>query len=302
MDAVVLTPAKVVMQNASAAAATTATATGLTLVEGIKSFVTNLPNIVDIGLGLGTTIWFYYLLKVPWNLYLSARRIRIEGEESIEQGIKPDEGNLEKIRKLELSLFAGVCAAHAFSALGVFGVAWLTEERFLKKSTAFIFLGAAIVRPALEYRRHIMARIETLRSRIRYPTNHVQIMLQKIDDLTSRVAALEEDNKQNKKDLAKLIETTIPDIQAAASALAKTEESHHRQISTKLASDVEAIKNQATSDRNNISAKFQDVSKKFESTIIELSADKKILEGIRGFLGIVKESLWEGNNRSTIGQ
>jgi len=299
MDAVVFTPAKVVMHSATTTAASTAAQTGLTLMEWIKSIASNLPNIVDLGIGLGTTLWFYYLLKVPWNLYLSARRIRIEGEESIEQGIKPDEGNLEKIRKMEFALFVGVCAAHVMSAVGVYGLAWLTEERFIKKSTSLLFVGAAFVRPALEYKRHILARIETLRSRIRYPTNHVQIMLQKIDDLTSRVTALEEDNKRHNKELAQLLEKTVPEINSTISALTRTEESHHRQLSTKIASDVEALKNQASSDRANVTSKFQEVSKKFESTIIELSADKKILEGIRGFLGIVKESLWEGSRQRT---
>jgi len=267
--------------------------------EWVKSISMNLPNIVDIGLGLGTTLWFYYLLKVPWNLYLSARRIRIEGEESIEQGIKPDEGNLEKIRRLELSLFAGVCAAHIISAVGVWGLAWLTEERFLKKSTAFVFVGAAFIRPALEYKRHIMARIEILRTRIRYPTNHVQIMLQKIDDLTKRISTLEEDNKKNKKDIKQMQDTDIPAIQGSLESLTRTQDSQHKQLSAKITHDTDALKSQATSDRNNVNSKFNEVSKKFESTIIELSADKKILEGIRGFLGIVKESLLQSPGNSS---
>jgi len=296
--------AKVTIQNAASVAASTAANTGASLMDWIKTLSHNLPNIVDIGLGLGTTLWLYYLLKVPWNLYLSARRIRIEGEESIEQGVKPDEGNLEKIRKLEFSLFLGVCAAHVLSAVGVYGIAWLTEERFLKRSTSLLFVGAAFIRPALEYKRHIMARIQTLRSRIRYPTNHVQIMLQKIDDLTQRVSVLEGDNKSNKKDLEKLLHTEVPELKSSLVALTRTQETQHKQVTTQLQRDFDSIKNQATADRNNVNAKFNELSKKFESTILELSADKKILEGIRGFLGIVKESLWQqqggGNSSASV--
>jgi len=190
--------------------------------------------------------------------------------------------------------------------LGVWGIAWLTEERFIKKSTAFLFVGAAFVRPALEYKRYIVARIETLRARIQYPTNHVQIMLTKIDDLTKRINTLEKDNEKNKERLTDLQNTTIPDIRTSIStlsktqeALAKTQETQHKSLTSRIASDVEAIKSQATADRGNVNTKFVEISKKFESTIIDLSNDKKILEGIRGFLGIVQESLWQPQNRSS---
>jgi outer membrane murein-binding lipoprotein Lpp len=290
---VVVTPAKVVLQNATSTASNLASNTGASLADAFKSFSTNLPNIVDIGLGLGTTMWLYYLLKVPWNLYLSARRIRIEGEESIEQGIQPEAGNMDKIRKLELSLFAGVVAAHVFSAFGVWGMAWLTDERFIKKSTALVFVGAAFVRPALEYKRHISARIETLRNRIHYPTNHVKIMLSKIDELTRKVQDLEADNKRNKEYLSELQDKILPEIRNTQSTQAKAQERETKSIRDKLTQDVDAIRNQASADRNSVNTKFNEISKKFESTIIELSNDKKILEGIRGFLEIVKESFWQ---------
>jgi len=290
---VVVTPARVVLQNATSTASNLASNTGASLADAFKSFAANLPNIVDIGLGLGTTVWLYYLLKVPWNLYLSARRIRIEGEESIEQGIQPEAGNMDKIRRLELSLLAGVCAAHVFSALGVWGMAWLTDERFIKKSTALVFVGAAFVRPALEYKRHIVARIETLRNRIHYPTNHVKIMLNKIDELTRKVQDLEADNKRNKEYLSELQDKILPEIRNTQSTQAKAQERETKSIRDKLTQDVDAIRNQASTDRNSVNTKFNEISKKFESTIIELSNDKKILEGIRGFLEIVKDSLWE---------
>jgi outer membrane murein-binding lipoprotein Lpp len=189
--------------------------------------------------------------------------------------------------------FAGVVAAHVFSAFGVWGMAWLTDERFIKKSTALVFVGAAFVRPALEYKRHISARIETLRNRIHYPTNHVKIMLSKIDELTRKVQDLEADNKRNKEVLSELQDKILPEIRNTQSTQAKAQERETKSIRDKLTQDVDAIRNQASADRNSVNTKFNEISKKFESTIIELSNDKKILEGIRGFLEIVKESFWQ---------
>jgi len=261
-----------------------------------------LPNFVDLAIGFSVGGWLFFLIRVPWNLYLSARRVRLEGEENTEQGVKPDEGFLEKTRQLEKGLLIVVISAHLISAFGVYGIAWMTAESFIKKSTALIFIGAIFIRPLIEFKRHVVHRIETLKSKIRYPANHVQQLLTKIEIVSNKVEQLEHNNKKSTETLEKLLDKTIPEMKDTQNTLALREDNHHKALQSKIKDEVSAlstttstsikdIKTQLSTDRQIVVTNFAEISKKFDSTVTEISNDKKILEGVRGFLEIVRQSL-----------
>lgn len=68
------------------------------LVEKAKAFV---PNAMGLGIGVVTGICFLGVVKLPWNVYFTARETRVELEESVHRGLKVDENDLVDIKSLE---------------------------------------------------------------------------------------------------------------------------------------------------------------------------------------------------------
>jgi len=260
----------------------------------IKSVGDFIPNLLDIAFGLGTTVWIYYLIKIPWGLYFKARKGRIDGQESRENGIEQDEDTIRKLKDIENRLLVASLAAHFFSALGVYGFAYLTGGRWIRPHTSLLFLGSAILRPAWEFHFHIRARIEQLVKRIQYPKAYIEQLLHDVATLKRK----EESNEQDRKAVQLQLQTNIDN-------LTEKERGDVKRCMEKETQDVRHLQDQITVLQNKLAELeitikksnektlhyFEKIEVEFNDALSKLSADKKMIEGVRAFMQLVRENL-----------
>eukprot|EP01125_Pyxidicula_operculata_P014952 TRINITY_DN5043_c0_g1_i1.p1 TRINITY_DN5043_c0_g1~~TRINITY_DN5043_c0_g1_i1.p1 ORF type:complete len:290 (+),score=71.08 TRINITY_DN5043_c0_g1_i1:299-1168(+) len=251
----------------------------------------HLPSLVDLVIGVGTTVWLYYLIKFPWNLYLSARRARIDGEESQQQGEQQDPKLLQNVKKIEKSLLFGVLAAHTLSAAGVYGIAWLTEGKYISPHAAYLFVGAAIVRPAYEFHSYLHNRIEQLRQRIHYPKDYVT-------DLINRVNTVEYQTKTHEGYIKALREETLVNHSKQLDKNEKNINQHIEKTKQKLRdlenqvhSTKSALQSEYNSTKSASASHLQRLETKFEENMVRLEADKTMLQGFKQFMGLLRDNL-----------
>jgi len=261
------------------------------LIKNVSEFI---PNLLDLSFGLGTTVWIYYLIKIPWGLYFKARKGRIDGQESRENGIEQDEDTIRKLRDIENKLLVASLSAHVFSALGVYGISYLTGGRWIRPHTALLFLGSAILRPAWEFHFHIRARIEQLVKRIQYPKAYVEKLLHDVDVLQRN----EKTNENDRKAVQLQLQTSINDLSEKLKGDVK-------RILEKEGQDVKSLHDQITLLQNKlfeleVNVKknnektllyFEKIETEFSDALTKLSADKKMIEGVRAFMQLVRENL-----------
>eukprot|EP01124_Arcella_intermedia_P004879 TRINITY_DN1280_c0_g1_i1.p1 TRINITY_DN1280_c0_g1~~TRINITY_DN1280_c0_g1_i1.p1 ORF type:complete len:274 (+),score=44.67 TRINITY_DN1280_c0_g1_i1:8-829(+) len=271
------------MSSTTSSSVTTTTTTliarGGSIFDNAKGLLDNLPNVIDVALVLGTTGWLYFIMKVPWNLYLSARQKRIDADESKEQGVKQDEQSLAKLKGLETRLLGGVLATHIASAIGIYALAWLTGERIIKTSSCFIFLGSAFFRPSLEMHRYLRKRIEILGGRVAYPTHYVHELIGRLNNVEAKAESSVQrlnDGDESFKRISKRIDD-----------LSSLEGRHEAQLTKR----VQELEERLANNRKAFDHSIVQISKKFEETIVDLQADKKMLEGVKMFLQLVRENL-----------
>jgi len=272
------------------------------LIKNVSEFI---PNLLDLAFGLGTTVWIYYLIKIPWGLYFKARKGRIDGQESRENGIEQDEDTIRKLRDIENKLLVASLSAHVFSALGVYGISYLTGGRWIRPHTALLFLGSAILRPAWEFHFHIRARIEQLIKRIQYPKAYVEKLLQDVDVLKRNEKTNEDDRKAVQVQLQTNIDNLRSKEERDINDLAERLKFDVKRILEKEGQDVKQLHDQITILQNKLVELEVNVKKNSEKTLIyfekieaefsdaltKLSADKKMIEGVRSFMQLVRENL-----------
>jgi len=270
-----------------------------------KGFLIFLPNLIDLAFGLGTIVWIYYLIKIPWGLYFSARKGRIDGQESRELGIVKDAETIEKLKTIENRLLITSLAAHCLSALGVYGFSYITGGQWIKPHTALLFLGSAVVRPAWETHIHVRTRIEQLLRRIQYPKPHVEQLLNDVSTLEQK----EPRDEENIKRLQKEHEEQVITINSR-------EESDIKRYMDKHSSDVNRVIEKEVIDisgyhehlvildkkikdlesairRNNEKTVqyFDKIENQFFDSLKQLNADNKMIEDVRSFLKSTRENI-----------
>jgi len=272
------------------------------LIKNVSEFI---PNLLDLSFGLGTTVWIYYLIKIPWGLYFKARKGRIDGQESRENGIEQDEDTIRKLRDIENKLLVASLSAHVFSALGVYGISYLTGGRWIRPHTSLLFLGSAILRPAWEFHFHIRARIEQLSKRIQYPKAYVEKLLHDVDILQRN----EKTNEDDRKAAQLQLQTNINDLRSKEdrdiSDLSERLKGDVKRIFEKEGQDVRHLQDHITLLQNKLAELeinvkknnektllyFEKIEAEFTDALTKLSADKKMIEGVRAFMQLVRENL-----------
>jgi len=223
-----------------------------------------IPNILDIGFGVGTTVWIYYLIKIPWGLYFKARKGRIDGQESKEHGIEQDEDSVRKLYYLERRLLVASLSAHVVSALGVWGISYLTGGKWIRPHAALLFLGSAILRPAWEFHFHIRARIEQLIRRIQYPKAYVEKLLADVATLEIK----ENQNEQGLKSIREQHDNDINDVRAK-------EDRDVRDLSVGLTADLRRASDKEQKDINNLQDQIVVLQKKNSGDRVKCEEDER---------------------------
>jgi len=273
--------------------------------DAFKAIGDFIPNIVDLGFGLGTVVWIYYLIKIPWGLYFKARKGRIDGQESKSVGIQQDDETIQNLYTIEKRLLAVSIFGHVISALGVYGIAYLTGGKWIRPHTSLLFLGSAILRPAWESHFHIRARIEQLIKRIQYPKAYIEKLLEDVSDLQRKVT-------QNERNILSSQEKHLEELQQISSIhavdITEINNRHTKDIKTitvKQQQDIRHLQEQVDTftikinqieEHSKKSAEktvfyFERLEQEFNDALTKLSADKKMIEGVRSFMQLIRENL-----------
>jgi hypothetical protein len=68
------------------------------IVSNVKAIV---PNAMDLGIGVATGIWFYTVVKVPWDIYFTSRDVRLDAEDSVKLGLHVDPKSVRDAKSFE---------------------------------------------------------------------------------------------------------------------------------------------------------------------------------------------------------
>jgi len=257
--------------------------------EFFRSIGDHIPNIVDLAFGVGTMVWIYYLIKIPWGLYFKARKGRIDGQESKANGIEQDDESIYKLYSIEQRLLVASIAAHVFSALGVYGISYLTGGRWIRPHTSFLFLGSAILRPAWEFHFHVRTRIEQLIRRIQYPKAYIEKLLDDVDNLKrnetkneNEVKSIKERHQADIRELHSKLDTEVADINQRHAQNIQRITDKQQQDYRHMQDQVHALQTKIQEMEVNSKKSsektvfyFERLEQEFNDALSKLSADKK---------------------------
>jgi hypothetical protein len=60
-----------------------------------------LPNMMDLGIGIATGVWFLTILDGPWSRHFSFKETRQRADECIDRGIKIDDEVHSELKSFE---------------------------------------------------------------------------------------------------------------------------------------------------------------------------------------------------------
>jgi hypothetical protein len=237
------------------------TIVALALIGAVVTGHVPLGTALEIGMGLASLVWLFFLVKIPWDLYFTARAARLDGEESLRENIAVPVDRLHELGQLEKKLLTAALTAHAVTATGVWLMARYSPG-VVHGSFAWLFLGSAALRPAWEVYLYLRTRLQQLAGQMRFPRNDVQKVLNEQRELTNRVAALEKNLGERAQELQ---------------ARCGKNEALLGQYTGAHATDVIALRK-----------KLEELSHKLEDVTARVSTDEELITGIRAFARVFR--------------
>lgn len=241
---------------------TFATVVGFATILAIYTERLSLAAAMDIGLLLASLTWLFFLVKIPWDLYFTARKARSDGQESQRLGIEGVEGKTRLLRTMERFLLIGALGGHALTAVGVYALGSFRPD-LVSREFGWLFVASAALRPAWEGYGYLRQRVRELASEVRYPREDVTTLGARVSDLRS-----------SQKDLQH--------------QLAKA----RRELNTRL-QQLEVSTHQLQSQQIAESARLEKqtvrLSHRFEEVVEKMSSDQDLLAGVRAFARMLRE-------------
>jgi len=287
-----------------------ATITG-TVLPGLTNFFRtisdSLPSLFDMVLGLGTTFYWYYLVRTPWDNYFATRSAAILLEKNKEEGLEVNEKDYRDAKYYETWLLRGALGLHIFSAAGVYGISRLTDAKFINAKTAWIFLASALIRPALAAHSFVKKRIAEIFGRAENAANRPEPEYVKFRRELVEFSARIVDHTDFVKQMR---EHTLPEISENHAKLSKIVNQNQQKEKEDFESLLRQIRETSqhcqganqelkTSIQKNAKLnleQFDTVSRKFEETVTKLDSDKRMIEGVKAFCQLVRANLLENQN------
>lgn len=217
---------------------------------------------LNIGMLLACLSWMFFLVKIPWDLYFSARKARIDGEESQRQGIEGVGDKTRLLAKMEAALLWAALAAHALTAVFVYALAVFQPE-LVQPGFSLLFILSVALRPAWEGYGYLRKRLSELASQVRYPRQDIQLVQLRLAELKNSYDMLE-----RALDLAqKNSETRLQQLDFAQKQL----------------------QSQHISDNAQLEKRLVQLSHRFEEVIEKMSSDQDLLAGVRAFARMLRQ-------------
>ncbi len=210
------------------------------------------------------------VLKLPWDIYFEARGLVLDQEESARAGITVDADERAYAAKTSKRLLSLCVFTHLFAAALCASVSYVSGGK-VGYTFAVFFLISTAFRPLGSFYGHMKKRLLELRKRARYPR----------EDVLNLVSQVKENNaagRHNREQIA-VLQQLIEEHQLDATRLRERTERH-----------VTELDNRQVALGQSFESKVDRVCREFENSIARLTKEKEILEGMRAFVRLVKES------------
>lgn len=208
---------------------------------------------------LGTLAALWMVVKLPWDLYFSARYVVTTQRTSVDRDLAVSLQERQEARILARRLLAFSLGLHLAGAAVCAGVSVVTQSP-AGPVAAGAFILSMVVRPTGAMVVHVRRRLTELAASARIPREDARA-------LDGRVARLEEDLSRRTLE--------APERHAARQAV------HERLTELRAALAAQEHRHRADVDR---------LAREFERSIERLTSDKDILAGLRAFLVMVRQS------------
>lgn len=222
----------------------------------------SLDLALAIGMLLACLTWMFFLVKIPWDLYFSARKARIDGEESKRRGIEGVEDKTRLLSKMETALLWTALAAHALTAVFVYALAVFQPE-LIRPGFSLLFIVSVALRPAWEGYGYLRKRLSELSSQVRYPRDDIQLVQQKLTNLKEGFEKLEH-------------------------ALAQSQRNNEARFQT-LDFALKELQSQHIGDNARLEKRLVQLSHRFEEIVEKMSSDQDLLAGVRAFARMLRQ-------------
>lgn len=229
-----------------------------------------LPVVLDLAMILLGLSGLAGVLKLPWDLYFQARGLVLDQTESRRRGLEvaDDEvayGTQATRRLLFLCLFTHLLAAALSASLSYF------SGGKIGYAFAVFFLVSTAFRPMGAFYTHMTERLRDLRKRARVPRQDAIDLRARLEQLELRSQSWERQSEELQRQLQDFLKEGKRDFQTGERRREELAETVLRQ-------------------GRDFESKVDRVCREFEASIARLSSDREVLDGIRAFVRLVKES------------
>jgi hypothetical protein len=146
-----------------------------------------LPSLVDVAIGVSSSLWFLTIVTVPWDLYFKTKETRAKVDSAEEK---------QELKTWENGLLGLAISAHIVSALAAYGIAVVSSEQILKKRTSLVFLLSGLIRPIDAYQQYVGSRLLHLNTKVPRLEDKTEILRQEIYQ-TQNLVYLQDSNLSN---------------------------------------------------------------------------------------------------------
>jgi len=222
----------------------------------------------DIGMAAFALFGLWLLVKLPWDLYFSARDVVIAQDESARRGLfVEDDDALFAARAARRLLLLSVGLHVVFASIA------LALARYDLLPMGYVFsvayLGSMFFRPARVAYRHLKARLSALRSRAVVPREDAQFLRREVTSVLSSLQALQRRLDKDEKAADELRGAVALQGQRMESELDRAR-LEVRELTLK-------------SEENHAR-----VLRELERTVEKLTDNEELLNGLRAFVRLVK--------------
>lgn len=227
----------------------------------------SVGTILDIVIHLASLIWLFFLVKIPWDLYFSARKARLDGEESRRLGIEGVEQKIRQLAAMERYLLLGAVSAHILTAAGVYALGSF-EPDLISRQFGWVFVASAALRPAWEGYTYLRQRIREMATQVRYPREDVLTLSERVREQLALTRESERKLVEYKQEMSARIQRLESHIQILQS---------------------EQVSESARSEKRTVQ-----LSHKFEEVVEKISSDQDLVAGARAFARMLRGEVAPG--------
>lgn len=154
--------------------------------------LTGSGEFMDWVIGSLSFLWLIFIITIPWNSYFKAKEIIYEAEVSKMKNIEIKQEGVDFAKRVSKRSLIVSISLHIFSAVGLFYIAYngISQVGYY---TALLTILLTFLRPGIRFYEYIHSRLEIIRGEFRYPREDVYELVNNVNNLISRMEAIEND-------------------------------------------------------------------------------------------------------------